>query len=48
MKEGEIEATVRQACRRATMAGSSQGPRVLLRGEANGLVIEMWVNRETK
>ncbi|MER7754510.1 polymorphic toxin-type HINT domain-containing protein [Kitasatospora sp. NPDC097643] len=44
----KIESTVRKAYKGATMAGPSQGPRVFLRGKAEGLEIEMWVNKETR
>ncbi|MER6666193.1 polymorphic toxin-type HINT domain-containing protein [Amycolatopsis japonica] len=47
MSPGEIAKTIRDAYASATMAGASQGPRVLLRGSANGLTIEMWFNKET-
>ncbi|MBO0883439.1 MAG: EndoU domain-containing protein, partial [Mycobacterium sp.] len=47
MSPGEIESTIREAYRYSSMAGPSQGPRVVLRGGANGLQVEMWVNRET-
>ncbi|WP_079152284.1 DUF6531 domain-containing protein [Streptomyces sp. RTd22] len=47
MSHGEIESTIRQAYRASENAGPSQGSRVFLRGRANGLTIEMWVNKET-
>ncbi len=48
MSRDQIESTVRQAYRNSTMAGPSQGDRVKLRGKANGLTIEMWVNKKTR
>jgi hypothetical protein len=48
MSHGQIESTVRQAYRRSSVAGPSQGDRSFLRGRANGLEIEMWVNRRSK
>ncbi|WP_145926791.1 polymorphic toxin-type HINT domain-containing protein [Amycolatopsis orientalis] len=47
MSPREIAKTIREAYASSTMAGSSQGPRVFLRGTANGLTIEMWFNKET-
>lgn len=47
MSPGEIESTIRQAYRSSSVAGRSQGDRVFLRGSANGLDVEMWVNKET-
>jgi Bacterial EndoU nuclease len=47
MADGEIESTIRQAYRRSSVAGPSQGDRVFLRGSANGLNLEMWVNKRT-
>jgi len=47
MSDDQIERTVRQAYR---MGGKikTQGDRVLVRGTANGMTIEMWVNKSTK
>ncbi|SMD27631.1 RHS repeat-associated core domain-containing protein [Kibdelosporangium aridum] len=47
MSKGEIESTIRQAYRNSAVAGPSQGERVFLRGSANGLEVEMWVNKGT-
>ena len=47
MSPDTIESTVRQAYRNSTMAGPSQGDRVFLRGDADGMTIEMWVNKTT-
>jgi hypothetical protein len=43
----QIEQAVRQAYRYGERI-STQGDRVLVRGENNGLQIEMWVNTETR
>ncbi|MFF4037146.1 polymorphic toxin-type HINT domain-containing protein [Streptomyces sp. NPDC001816] len=48
MSAGEIEATIRKAYKSSSVAGPSQGDRVFLRGSANGLEIEMWVNKQTR
>jgi RHS repeat-associated protein len=48
MSPTQIESTIRQAYRMSSVAGPSQGPRAFLEGSANGLTIEMWVNRETR
>jgi hypothetical protein len=48
MSEGSIESTVRQAYRNAQKVGPSQGDRYKMRGHANGMTIEMWVNVKTK
>jgi hypothetical protein len=48
MSPSQIESTIRQAYRMSSVAGPSQGSRVFLRGSANGLTIEMWVNKATK
>jgi RHS repeat-associated protein len=48
MSQGEIESTIRQAYRSSSVAGRSQGDRVFLRGSANGLDVEMWVNKQTR
>ena len=47
MSPDQIESTIRQAYRMSSVAGPSQGSRVFLRGSANGLQIEMWVNKDT-
>jgi hypothetical protein len=48
MSGRSIESTVRQAYRNAQKVGPSQGDRYLMRGYANGMTIEMWVNVATK
>ncbi|MER5549754.1 DUF6531 domain-containing protein [Streptomyces sp. NPDC002589] len=48
MSPKKIESTILTAYRFAATAGPSQGPRVFLRGMAEGLEIEMWLNKETK
>jgi EndoU nuclease-like protein len=48
MTPEQIQSTIRQAYRRSAVAGPSQGSNVFLRGSANGLTIEMWLNRETR
>ncbi|MFF3413051.1 RHS repeat-associated core domain-containing protein, partial [Streptomyces sp. NPDC002742] len=48
MSPKKIESTILTAYRFATVAGRSQGSRVLLRGMAEGLEIEMWLDKETK
>ena len=47
MTKGQIEKVVREAYRHGEKI-SAQGEKVLVRGEAGGLKIEMWVNRTTK
>ncbi|WP_406169924.1 DUF6531 domain-containing protein [Streptomyces sp. NBC_00996] len=48
MSAKKIESTIINAYRFASTAGPSQGSRVFLRGMAEGLEIEMWVNKTTK
>ncbi|MFB7931650.1 DUF6531 domain-containing protein [Streptomyces sp. NPDC056039] len=48
MSPQKIEATIVKAYRFAGTAGPSQGSRVFLRGMAEGLEIEMWLNKSTK
>ena len=47
MTAAHVESTVRQAYRYSSRI-ATQGDRVLVRGSANGLTIEMWVNRQTR
>src|SRR4029079_8300499 len=47
MREQQVESAIRQAYRYGEKL-KSQGERVLMRGRAGGLTIEMWVNRATK
>jgi len=42
----QVESTVRQAYRYSTRV-ATQGDRVVVRGSANDVTIEMWVNRQT-
>lgn len=46
MSESQIEKTVREAYRNGSKI-QTQGDRVLVRGEANGVTVEMWVNTST-
>ncbi|UIX35156.1 DUF6531 domain-containing protein [Streptomyces sp. GQFP] len=48
MSAKKIESTIMTAYRFAVTAGPSQGERVFLRGMAEGLEIEMWLNKSTK
>jgi RHS repeat-associated protein len=48
MSRTQVESTIRQAYRMSSVAGPSQGSRVFLAGSANGLTIEMWVNKATR
>ncbi|GAA2109654.1 RHS repeat-associated core domain-containing protein [Streptomyces synnematoformans] len=48
MSAGKIESTIRHAYKSSSVARRSQGDRVFLRGSANGLEVEMWVNKETR
>jgi hypothetical protein len=47
MTSEQIERAVRQAYRYGEKV-ATQGERVLVRGQSNGLTIEMWVNRTTR
>ncbi|WP_248926740.1 polymorphic toxin-type HINT domain-containing protein [Paenibacillus hamazuiensis] len=47
MNESQIEQTVREAYKNGSKV-QTQGERVLVRGQANGIKVEMWVNRNTK
>jgi len=47
MSRTQVERAVRQAYRFGKKVGS-QGDRALVRGQHDGLTIEMWVNRVTK
>ncbi|WP_442954372.1 polymorphic toxin-type HINT domain-containing protein [Paenibacillus sp. MMS18-CY102] len=46
MSESQIEKTVREAYKNGSKV-QTQGDRVLVRGEANGVQVEMWVNTKT-
>lgn len=48
MSPKKIESTIVKAYRFAVTAGPSQGSRVFLRGMADGLEIEMWLDKSTK
>jgi hypothetical protein len=48
MSAGQVENAVRQAYRFGAEKLATQGDRVLLRGRAAGMNIEMWVNRAEK
>ncbi|MEV7345364.1 RHS repeat-associated core domain-containing protein [Streptomyces sp. NPDC093544] len=48
MSPKKIESTIITAYRFAVPAGRSQGSRILLRGMAEGLEIEMWLDKSTK
>ncbi|WP_162929153.1 polymorphic toxin-type HINT domain-containing protein [Streptomyces sp. YIM 130001] len=48
MSTKRIKSTIRQAYKSSSIAGRSQGNRVFLRGKANGLDVEMWVNKKTR
>jgi RHS repeat-associated protein len=45
--DGELASTIRSAYANGSRV-ASQGERVLVRGQANGFTIEMWVNKTTK
>ncbi|URN93500.1 MAG: EndoU domain-containing protein [Candidatus Pristimantibacillus lignocellulolyticus] len=47
MNKSLIEKTVRDAYKNASKV-QTQGDRILVRGKANGIKIEMWVNKKTK
>ncbi|RIE03934.1 polymorphic toxin-type HINT domain-containing protein [Cohnella faecalis] len=47
MNEAQVEKTVRAAYKNGSRL-QTQGDRVLVRGEANGITVEMWVNTKTK
>ncbi|MNC77042.1 hypothetical protein D3C75_1288950 [compost metagenome] len=47
MNNSQIEKTVRDAYKNSSKL-QTQGDRVLVRGQSNGLTIEMWVNTKTK
>jgi hypothetical protein len=47
MNESQVEKTIREAYKNGSKV-QTQGDRVLVRGEANGVTVEMWVNTETK
>lgn len=47
MTSAQVESSVRQAYRSSSRL-ATQGDRVLVRGSANDLTIEMWVNRQTR
>ncbi|RFU83027.1 hypothetical protein DY218_29820 [Streptomyces triticagri] len=47
MSAKRIKSTIRKAYKSSSIAGRSQGDRVFLRGSANGLEVEMWVNKKT-
>ena len=47
MTSSQVQSAVRQAYRSSSRV-ATQGDRVLVRGTANGLTIEMWVNRSTR
>ena len=48
MSADTIAHTVRQAYRNAQRVGPAQGDRIKMRGYANGMTIEIWVNIKTK
>ena len=48
MSDEQIAATIREAYRNAETVGKSQEGRRLLRGSADGLDIEMWINVRTR
>jgi len=48
MTETQIERAIRQAYRYGSKVGSQGGERVLMEGESNGLVIQMWLNKTTR
>ncbi|MCP4540705.1 MAG: EndoU domain-containing protein [Chloroflexi bacterium] len=47
MRERQIERAVREAYRYSSKVGS-QLERVVLRGQSDGMTIEIWLNKATK